>query len=144
MSQTAKMIYERTRTGIHGAIGDDRLPNFADLVPLRQICSHPELDAFKKGEPLNPIANSHKYERLVEILTQSENQKSIIFTQWIPMINLMIQDLGKRFKNHFIGSITGFDQKDLIDQFSDYDGGGILILNYQVGATGLIFKQLIM
>ena len=141
MSQTAKMIYERTRTGIHGAIGDDRLPNFADLVPLRQICSHPELDAFKKGEPLNPIANSHKYERLVEILTQSENQKSIIFTQWIPMINLMTQDLGKRFKNHFIGSITGdVDQKDrqkIIDKFSDYDGGGILILNYQVGATGL-------
>ena len=30
MSQTSKMIYERTRTGIHGAIGDDRLPNFAE------------------------------------------------------------------------------------------------------------------
>ena len=98
MSQTSKMIYERTRTGIHGAIGDDRLPNFADLVSLRQICSHPELEDFEKGKPLNPIANSHKYERLIEILTQSENQKSIIFTQWIPMINLMTQDLGKRFK----------------------------------------------
>ena len=47
----------------------------------------------------------------------------------------------KRFKNHFMNSITGeVDQKDrqkIIDEFSDHDGGGILILNYQVGATGL-------
>ena len=119
MSQTAKTIYERTRTGIHGAIGDDRLPNFADLVPLRQICSHPELDDFKKGQPLNPIANSHKYERLVEILTQSENQKSIIFTQWITKINLMTQDLDKRFKNHFI-IIFRFNSSYTYYEFSSF------------------------
>lgn len=141
MSEYESTLYERTRTDIKGQLGDGTLPKLPDLMPLRKLCAHSFIDNPSRGE--DPIDFSPKYERCVQILYESSvnKRKTIIFTHWIKMIKMMRSDLKMRFNQAYVdfidGSVPAEERQQKVDEFNEFEGSAILIMNYQTGATGL-------
>lgn len=70
------------------------------LGRLKQICDHPAL--YLKEEQTEPLAGrSVKLEKLLELMTaiRAQNERRLIFTQYIQMGNMMKRSLEKRSGN---------------------------------------------
>ncbi|MBI9047472.1 MAG: DEAD/DEAH box helicase [Anaerolineaceae bacterium] len=118
----------------YGAAG-----GLAALIHLRMFCAHPILVA---GGRKTDIEISEKYRRLIEILDEifSNQRKTLIFTSFTEMINILVNDIRDRF-GVYCGRIDGQvainDRQLIVDEFSNVSGSGALILNPRAGGTGL-------
>lgn len=108
---------------------------------LRMFCTHP-IVYNKDLDKVDPVLISQKYLRLCEILEEIifNKDKVIIFTSFNKMIEIMVNDLKKRFNipTLFInGSVKMDDRQIILDEFSKISGSAILICNPKVAGAGL-------
>lgn len=113
--------------------------NFVALTKLRMYCTHPFLITNGKGDP---ASYSNKYLRLIEILDEImlTDSKVIVFTSFKGMIDLFMNDLRRRYNTHcsyIDGRIDVPDRQAIVDDFYDFDGSALLLLNPKAAGTGL-------
>lgn len=138
LSQENSQQYEEMRLRIIEESG--RSASLSCLIRLRMYCCHPWL----VSDPDNdPTESSPKYQRMTEILSEivENNEKSLIFTSFIKMEDILLSDLKKRFRGIYINNIDGRvpieNRQNIVDEFNSAPDSAILILNPKAAGTGL-------
>ena len=109
------------------------------LTALKQTCNHPAQFLDIK----NPkIADSGKMELLINILENilDNNEKVIIFTQYVEMGKLIQELVSKKFKQEVLflhGSQSMKEKKRIIDTFQEDEDYKIFVATLKTGGTGL-------
>lgn len=108
---------------------------------LRMFCTHPLVYDPTLGVP-DPITISNKYDRLCAILEEifEQGEKAIVFTSFNKMIEIMVNDIRRRFgvyTNYINGSVDSTSRQKIIDEFSARKGPGMLALNPRAAGAGL-------
>ncbi|MDR2545639.1 MAG: DEAD/DEAH box helicase [Methanobrevibacter sp.] len=106
---------------------------------LKQICNHPS--QFTKSKKFS-IKQSGKMEMLIDILENIEEnkEKSVIFTQFVQMGNIMVELLEKHFNMNILfyrGGLTCKSHDKMIDDFQNNPELRIMIVSLKAGGTGL-------
>jgi SNF2 family DNA or RNA helicase len=138
MSQSLAAVYETTRKAVcdeYGGAG-----NMVALTKLRQVCAHPRLVT----EWTSDLAQSMpKYQRLVELLEEIAElkQKALVFCSYQEMTDLLVADCKRRWPSAFISDIDGRTpveaRQPTVDNFSAFEGFGVLVLNPRAAGVGL-------
>lgn len=110
------------------------------LQKLRMYCTHPSLIDESSYE--DPTVSSGKYVRLCELLEEiiSLNEKTILFTSYNKMFDILQQDISRRFGIPVMainGSTPTGERQPIIDRFSAVDGSALLVLNPRAAGAGL-------
>ena len=109
------------------------------LTALKQTCNHPaQFLAIKNPK----ISESGKMELLVNILENilDNDEKVIIFTQYVEMGKLIQQLISKKFKQEVLflhGSQTREEKTRIIDTFQEDENYKIFVATLKTGGTGL-------
>ena len=109
------------------------------LTALKQTCNHPAQFLSIK----NPkISESGKMELLVNILENilDNDEKVIIFTQYVEMGKLIQQLISKKFKQEVLflhGSQTREEKSRIINTFQEDENYKIFVATLKTGGTGL-------
>ena len=109
------------------------------LTALKQTCNHPaQFLAIKNPK----ISESGKMELLVDILKNilDNDEKVIIFTQYVEMGKLIQQLISKKFKQEVLflhGSQTREEKSRIIDTFQEDENYKIFVATLKTGGTGL-------
>ncbi len=110
---------------------------------LRQFTTHPAiLESGTKSLTDTVFFRSKKFERTIELLEEirAREEKVLIFTGFIDMIDIFVDYLPKRFdcKTYTIdGRVETSERQRQIDLFSNESGFSIMILNPTTAAVGL-------
>ncbi|MCB1192865.1 MAG: DEAD/DEAH box helicase [Leptospiraceae bacterium] len=112
---------------------------FKLITYLKQICNHP-VQFSKKGE----VSSEHSGKAgttmdLIEKILDNE-QKTLIFTQYKEMGELLCQMLTNKFRMEvpfYHGSLTRKAREKMIHEFEQKDMYKILIISLKAGGTGL-------
>ena len=136
MSDSEIQKYEDVREELKG-MQNATLPM---LQKLRMFCTHPLMLEDSIDE--EPTQTSIKYQRTCEILEEifSLHEKAIIFTSYQKMFDVFVTDLVKRFGVYVrcINGKTPVDERQkIVDEFNNYTGSALLILNPRAAGTGL-------
>ncbi|MBM7646937.1 SNF2 family DNA or RNA helicase [Scopulibacillus daqui] len=108
------------------------------LTKLKQICDHPNLLTDKED-----IQSSGKLKRLFELVHPlvEQNEKLLIFTQYVKMGKLLEKTLEAQFPNcriYFLhGGLTAEGREKLISHFRETETSSIFILSLKAGGVGL-------
>lgn len=109
------------------------------LTALKQTCNHPAqfLDVKKPK-----ISESGKMELLVDILKNilDNNEKVIIFTQYVEMGKIIKELISKKFKTEVLflhGSQSLKEKTKIIDTFQEDEDYKIFVATLKTGGTGL-------
>jgi len=136
MSESEAKEYESIRSTIKEEYGDQA--TFPMLMKLRQYCCHPwVIDKTLEGDLW-----STKFRRLFEILEEifSSQGKAIIFTSFHDMADLIYDSVSKLYYV-YCAKIDGRTPRDvrqeIIDDFSSFEGAGLLIMNPRAAGVGL-------
>ncbi|MGR3973606.1 MAG: DEAD/DEAH box helicase [Candidatus Rhabdochlamydia sp.] len=107
----------------------------ATLTRLKQICCHPAIFAKEKAE----VGDSSKYEMLLELLqTLIEGKhKTVIFSQYTKMLQLMRDDLEKRGIRFVYLDGSSKNRLDIVKQFNEDDSLSVFLVSLRAGGTGL-------
>jgi SNF2 family DNA or RNA helicase len=107
---------------------------------LRKLATHPSL----MGLELDGMTDlSPKYQLVVDILQElfDNNEKVIVFTSYLEMIDNFVRDLNERFPDSLILSLDGRvpmeDRPRIVDQMNTIQGSAALICNPIVAGAGL-------
>ena len=109
------------------------------LTALKQTCNHPaQFLAIKNPK----ISESGKMELLVNILENilDNDEKVIIFTQYVEMGKFIQQLISKKFKQEVLflhGSQTREEKTRIIDTFQEDENYKIFVATLKTGGTGL-------
>ena len=109
------------------------------LTALKQTCNHPaQFLAIKNPK----ISESGKMELLVNILENilANDEKVIIFTQYVEMGKLIQELISKKFKQEVLflhGSQTLKEKTRIIDAFQEDEDYKIFVATLKTGGTGL-------
>lgn len=107
------------------------------LTKLRMFCAYPGLVDDAPG-----IEDFVKLQRLDEIATEvfASSEKLIIFTSYTKMADILATRLAQRF-GVFAATLDGRipipKRQELLDRFSEVEGGAVLVLNPKAGGAGL-------
>ncbi|MDR1818993.1 MAG: DEAD/DEAH box helicase [Methanobrevibacter sp.] len=106
---------------------------------LKQICNHPS--QFTKSKKFF-LKQSGKMEMLIDILENIEEnkEKSVIFTQFVQMGNIMVELLEIHFDMNVLfyhGGLTRQARDKMIDDFQNNPELRIMIVSLKAGGTGL-------
>ncbi|MEH0158656.1 DEAD/DEAH box helicase [Limibacter armeniacum] len=109
------------------------------MMALKQVCNHP-FQYMKKGE--NEFALSGKAQRMFELLDsiQENGQKTLIFTQYREMGNLLTEWIENRYgrKPLFLHGGTSRNERDqMVEDFQHNHATNVFILSLKAGGTGL-------
>lgn len=109
------------------------------LQKLRMYCTHPSIIT---EDNTDPIMQSRKYEMLCELLeeTISINEKTILFTSYNRMFDILESDISCRFGIPVLqinGSTETSKRQGIIDKFTATSGPALLVLNPKAAGTGL-------
>jgi len=137
LSDASARVYEGIRSEIVEEYGASA--NLVVLTKLRMYCTHPFLVTGDQGDP---ALYSSKYERLLEILREifSVDQKVIVFTSYTKMVDIICNDLPRRFHLHcdkIDGRTQVEERQGVVDYFQKVAGSAALILNPRAAGTGL-------
>lgn len=107
----------------------------ATLTRLKQICCHPAI--FAKEAPEN--GDSSKYEMLLELLQSliEGNHKTVIFSQYTRMLNIMRTDLQQRGIRFSYLDGTSKNRLNIVKQFNEDEKIPIFLVSLKAGGTGL-------
>lgn len=140
MSDREAMRYEDERQSILNSCNKNTA-SLAMLTKLRMYCAHPFLleDTVPQKDPANA---STKYTRLCELLDEivENNEKTILFTSYTGMIQILEQDIPLRFGIpvwRINGETPVSDRQVIIDEFSNHQGSALLLLNPRAAGVGL-------
>ncbi|MBR9984171.1 MAG: DEAD/DEAH box helicase [Wolbachia endosymbiont of Homalodisca vitripennis] len=106
---------------------------------LKQVCNHPSHFGKKKRAS---IEQSGKMQILEEILVGISEfaEKSLIFTQYTEMGEIMVKMLEERFKSmvpFLHGSLSRKARDKMVNDFENSSQSNILIVSLKAGGTGL-------
>lgn len=107
------------------------------LQKLRMFCTHPNL----VGNDF-PIESSVKFQRFLEIADEifSKGEKLIVFTSYKAMFEIFKDSLTQKYQIFFdcINGDTEVSKRQaIVDNFNNYSGPGVLILNPRAAGAGL-------
>lgn len=121
-------------------------------LQLQLVCAHPWLREpksqgldveYSEIEPMSALPlMTPKMERTLEILHEAfSNKKKVIIFSLFNRVGDLIKEAGKGLPEAYWGSINGSTNQlirlDIIDEFSEYDGPGCLVLNPKAAGAGL-------
>ena len=114
-------------------------PTIDIITALLQQCAHPHIHEPLGGYDLHD--SCLKYKALCEILmkVKEAEDKSILFTPWIDMLNLIEIDLPERLGIEVFridGSIERDQRTNVLKQFEQSSKGSLLIGNYKTLGEG--------
>ena len=106
---------------------------------LKQICNHPAQFSKSKNQS---IEESGKMEVLIHTLQNilENDEKVLIFTQYVEMGNIMKQLIEDKFKTEVLflhGSLTRQKRDSLVKKFQTNPQNKIFIVSLKAGGTGL-------
>ncbi|KZX16520.1 RNA polymerase-associated protein RapA [Methanobrevibacter cuticularis] len=133
-------VIDKTLENLETSSGIERKGLVFKLInSLKQICNHPS--HFTKSDSFS-IEESGKMEMLVDILenTEENNEKIIIFTQFVQMGNIIVELLKNNFKTDVMfyhGSLNRKVRDQIINDFQNDENKRILIISLKAGGTGL-------
>lgn len=140
MTQEEASYYENGRLAAEEDFGLTDM-HLDKIQKLRMFCTHPMVyDSSLAG--IDPITLSNKYARLCELLEEIflYREKVIVFTSFSKMINLIVEDIRRRFKvytNYIDGSVASGKRQEIVDEFTSITGSAVLVLNPTAAGTGL-------
>lgn len=108
------------------------------LMTLRQACCYPQI-----VDPAYSDPQDVKIRRTFELFSEISfnKEKLLIFSNFTKSIDLLLRVLSKKFPNAFVdyidGRIPGADRYSKIEEFTNFDGSAVLILNPVAAGTGL-------
>ncbi len=111
----------------------------SSLTRLKQICNHPSLYLKDGGETSARSGKLNRLEELLEVIL-AEGDKTLIFTQYAQMGEILKKHLTSRFNEEVIflhGSLSKKNRGLLIDKFQTTEGPKIFILSLKAGGFGL-------
>lgn len=122
--------YERVR--------ESEAPPLAMLMRFRQVCGSPESISGSVGFD----TDFPKWSRALEIVEEirSRNQKVLIFASFRQTMDSIANDLSARygcFLRVLDGRTSAAERQTAIDEFSELDGFGVLVLNPRAAGVGL-------
>jgi SNF2 family DNA or RNA helicase/uncharacterized Zn finger protein len=140
--QTAlyKNVVDTTMETIEKTEGIERKGLVLKLITaLKQVCNHPR-QFLKKGD-LSP-ADSGKMQMLFNLLheIQQSGEKTLIFTQYQEMGNLLVSMLEAEFGltiPFLHGGVSRKGRDEMVDRFQNDRATRIMILSLKAGGTGL-------
>jgi SNF2 family DNA or RNA helicase/uncharacterized Zn finger protein len=106
---------------------------------LKQVCNHPAQYAKK---PTALLDESGKSRMLEEILSEIHElgEKTLIFTQYVEMGNILVDLLEERFKlsiPFLNGGLSREKRDEIVNDFQENSQTRILIVSLKAGGTGL-------
>ena len=107
----------------------------ATLTRLKQICCHPAI--FAKEYP--ELGDSSKYDMLMELLQTliDGNHKTVIFSQYTRMLDIMSQDLKKQgIKYEYLDGSTK-NRLDIVNRFNADKSISVFLVSLKAGGVGL-------
>jgi len=139
LSDSEVIAYEQQREKILESF-NGKNATLPMLQKLRMYCTHPSLIDESCYE--DPTVNSGKYVRLCELLEEiiSLNEKTILFTSYNKMFDILQQDISRRFSIPVMainGSTPTEERQPIIDRFSAVEGSALLVLNPRAAGAGL-------
>lgn len=139
MVEKEALLYESERK--NSIVNEQTNISIEEIQNLRMFCTHP-IVYDKELQNIDPITCSNKYLRLCEILQEifENKEKAIIFTSFNKMIEIIVNDINERFSvytNFINGSVSAKERQNIIDNFSNIEGPGILVLNPKAAGAGL-------
>lgn len=107
----------------------------ATLTRLKQICCHPAIFAKDEAEP----GDSAKYDLLFELLENliEGKHKTVIFSQYTRMLNIMRQDLQKRGIAFEYLDGSSKNRLSIVKKFNEDENVSIFLVSLKAGGTGL-------
>jgi len=138
MENSEAMEYEDLRHSIMEA-HQKGAAQLVMLQKLRMYCAHPFIINQKAGDPAQ---YSGKYRRLCEIIEEIvlSGDKFIIFTSYNHMVSILLEDLQQRFLIpawQITGATPPENRQPVIDEFTNFSGSAVLVLNPRAGGVGL-------
>ena len=141
--QTAlyQAMTEATFEGIADKDGIQRRAHIlAALTRFKQICNHPE--SFEPERPEVLFGRSGKLDRVLDVMEEllAEEQRVLIFTQFMEMGRILQRALAARFKldaGFYHGGLSAAQREALVEAFQGAKGPPVLILSLRAGGTGL-------
>lgn len=117
---------------------NEDLHPLARMTLLRQLCASPTFAG------LPSIAHDFpKFERLLEIVdvVMAEGRKALVFASYKEAIDEIAAALARGYNEAFVATIDGRrapdDRQRLIDEFTAFDGPGLLVMNPKAAGVGL-------
>lgn len=107
----------------------------ATLTRLKQICCHPAI--FAKDSP--EIGDSAKYDMLMELLQTliAGKHKTVIFSQYTRMLNIIRQDLEKqRIRFEYLDG-TSKNRLSIVKKFNEDENISVFLVSLKAGGSGL-------
>lgn len=107
----------------------------ATLTRLKQICCHPAIFAKEEAES----GDSAKYDMLLELLqTLIEGKhKTVIFSQYARMLNIIRQDLNKLRINFEYLDGTSKNRLGIVKKFNEDPNISVFLVSLKAGGSGL-------
>jgi non-specific serine/threonine protein kinase len=111
----------------------------ATMTKLKQVCNHP---AHFLADGSSVAGRSGKLSRLVEVLDEAaaEGDRSLVFTQFTQMGDLLEKHLSKRLGCEIPwlhGGVSKKARDAMVEQFQDATGAPVFLLSLKAGGTGL-------
>ena len=107
----------------------------ATLTRLKQICCHPAI--FAKENP--EFGDSAKYDMLMELLQNlmEGKHKTVIFSQYTRMLNIMREDLQKQGIPFEYLDGTSKNRLNIVKKFNEDHNIPVFLVSLKAGGTGL-------
>ena len=125
-------------TALVQKVGFDRarIQVLSALLKLRQICNHPSLldDSFTDEPDI-----SGKYEQFQTVLaeTMDSGQKSLVFSQFTSMLDIMEKDFKRDGVNYLRLDGSTKNRQEVVDQFNDDPEVKVFLISLKAGGVGL-------
>ncbi|WNJ17356.1 SNF2-related protein [Pontibacter sp. G13] len=135
-----KQVMKDLMSAVQGSEGMERKGLVLKMITaLKQVCNHP-VHYLKEGKAIP--ADSGKSQRLLELMHSilERGEKTLIFTQYREMGNLIIDMMEKEFgfDVQFLHGGTTRKQRDvMVEDFQNNRANRVLILSLKAGGTGL-------
>ena len=141
MNQYELEIYNRVR---NDAIQNNNF-NLGTLTRLRQICAHPFLiednDARNIHEQETIEQSSSKFAETLSMIKEisEKNKKILLFCEYIGLLDFFVDTLEYLgiYVKKIDGSVQPKNRSEIIKEFSNVDGPGVLVCNPIVAGFGL-------
>jgi len=119
------------KTVAEKGLNKSKIHVLAALTRLRQICCHPKL--------VGNEALSGKTETLFELLDSllAEGQKVLVFSQFVQMLELLMQECRQRqIQTHILTGQTK-DRQEVVNAFQNDPNSSVFLLSLRAAGTGL-------
>ena len=107
----------------------------ATITRLKQICCHPAIFAKEKPES----GDSAKYDMLLELLQSllEGKHKTVIFSQYTRMLNIMRQDLEKMGLRICYLDGSSKNRMGIVKQFNEDENISVFLISLKAGGSGI-------